>query len=488
MNGSAVRPGSRSGLTLALLAFTQFITAIDFDIVFVTLPAIGRGLGFSLQSLQGVVSAYTVVFGGFLLFGGRAADRLGARRMFVLGLVLFGISSLVAGLATTPTMLVVARAVQGMGAALLTPSTLKLIATTFAEGSARNRAMSIWGASGASGAAVGALGGGVLTSAFGWESVFFVNVPLVLVALLATPGLLSPDVPNARAVSFDLPGALLATFGATLLVFGLVNGPEYGWFTVRGVGALVPGVLLLGLFLLVESRVRDPLVPLRLFRNRNVVAAIVTIFLFMGTVGTQYYLFTTYLQDVLAYTPLQAGFAFLPLSIFSMVGAAKVVPILLNRWGNRITLIIGMTGVSASMVALPLGMSVTGTYWAVLPGVLLWGLFAGIAFPPMFVAVSTGVDAAEQGVASALASTSQYIGAAVGLAALVAVANIGLPKRPDVGPMTDTVGAGLQRAGLTSAGVTIAGALLVAFILRKSSIVVPTDEVPITGRMPTGRE
>ncbi|GAA4973643.1 MFS transporter [Pseudonocardia tropica] len=474
MSTAPPRSVARPGLTLALLAFAQFMTAIDFDIVFVALPEIGRDLGFSEQSLQTVVSAYTVVLGGFLLLGGRAADRLGARRVFVVGLAIFGLSSLVAGLADGPTVLVLARAVQGLGAALLTPSTLKLVAAHFEEGAARNRALAIWGAAGASGAAVGALGGGVLTSLLGWEWVFFVNVPLVVVSLVAAPVLLDRDA-GRHPGGFDLPGAVLATAGFTLVVLGLVSGPETGWLSVRGTGALVLGVVLVGLFLLVESRTRDPLVPLRIFGNRNVLAATVVIFVFMGTVGTQYYLFTTYLQSVLGYSPLTAGLAFLPLSICSMLASMKLVPLLLGRLGIRSTLVLGMTGVAASLAALALGMSVDGTYWAVLPGVLLWGTSAGLAFPPLFVSVSTGVVPEQQGVASALASTSQYLGSAVGLAALVAVATAGLG--PDATP--DAVVAGLRLAGWVAAAVTLVGVGLAAAILRpaRPAVVQPVQSV-----------
>ncbi|MCF7548619.1 MFS transporter [Pseudonocardia sp. WMMC193] len=461
MSAAPSRPVPRPRLTLALLAFAQFMTAIDFDIVFVALPEIGRDLGFSEQSLQTVVSAYTVVLGGFLLLGGRAADRLGARRMFVVGLAVFGVSSLAAGLAGDPTVLVLARAAQGLGAALLTPSTLKLLTAHFAEGPARTRALAIWGAAGATGAAVGALGGGVLTSLLGWEWVFFVNVPLTAVALAATPVLLGRDQTIGTG-GFDLPGAVLATAGFTLVVLGLVSGPDIGWLTARGLGAAVLGVVLVGVFVLVESRTRDPLVPLRLFRNRNVVAATVVIFVFMGTVGTQYYLFTTYLQTVLGYTPLAAGFAFLPLSVCSMLASMTLVPLLLDRLGIRTTLVLGMSGVAASLGVLSLGMSVGGSYWAALPGVLLWGASAGLAFPPLFVSVSTGVAPEQQGVASALASTSQYLGSAVGLAALVAVASAG--SGPDATP--DAVVAGLRLAGWVAAAVTLVGVGLAALILR----------------------
>lgn len=461
MSGPTPRSVPRPGLTLALLAFAQFMTAVDFDIVFVALPQIGRDLEFSEQSLQTVVSAYTVVLGGFLLLGGRAADRLGARRTFFAGLAVFGLSSLAAGLAEGPTALVLARAVQGLGAALLTPSTLKLVTTHFAEGAARNKALAIWGAAGASGAAVGALGGGVLTSLLGWEWVFFVNVPLMVIALASAPALLGKDAATGPG-GFDLPGAVLATAGFTLVVLGLVSGPEIGWLTVRGLAAVVLGVVLVGLFVLVESRTLDPLLPLSIFRNRNVVAATTGAFLFMGTVGTQYHLFTTYLQTVLGYTPLTAGFAFLPLSVCSLLASMKLVPLLLGRLGIRSTLVIGMTGVTVSMVVLALGMSVDGSYWAVLPGVLLWGTSAGLAFPALFVSVSTGVALERQGIASALASTAQYLGSAVGLAALVAVATAGVG--PDA--TSDSIVAGLRLAGLVAAALTLAGAVLAAIVLR----------------------
>lgn len=478
-NGSTHRPGR----TLALLAFAQFMTAVDFDIVFVALPEIGRSLGFSDVSLQTVVSAYTVVFGGFLLLGGRAADRLGARRVFVVGLALFGASSLAAGLADGPTALVAARAVQGLGAALLTPATLKLISSHFAEGTERNRAMAVWGAAGASGAAIGALAGGVLTSLLGWESVFLVNVPLVLVALVATPVLLAADVRAAGARDFDLPGALLVTAGATLVVLGLVSGPEAGWLSAPGAGALLVGAVLLALFVVVEARTRDPLVPLRLFANRNVLAAVTVVFVFMGTIGTLYYLFTTYLQDVLGYSPLQAGLAFLPLSLCSIAASILLVPLLLGRFGIRTTLVVGMTGVAASMVAMALGMSVGAGFWATLPAVLLWGTFAGLSFPPLFIAVSTGVPAEQQGVAAALASTSQYIGSAVGLAALVAVATAGVG--PAAGP--DVVVAGLRDASWVAAAVTLVGAVLAALILRAAPA--PADApVAALDEVRTGRD
>ncbi|WP_461152290.1 MFS transporter [Saccharopolyspora tripterygii] len=465
----------RPRAVLALLALAQLIVAVDFDIVFVALPQIGRELGFSVQSLQWVVSAYTVTLGGCLLVGGRAADRLGARHVFVAGTVIFGLSSLVGGLATRPEMLVAARAVQGLGAALLIPSTLKLINTSFEEGPARTGALAVWGIAGSSGAALGALGGGVLTGFLGWEWVLFVNVPFTLVALAAGFALLPTDRGRGRpnVSGFDLPGALLATAGSTLVVFGLVSGPESGWMTFRATGCLVFGVALLAVFLLLERRASHALVPLRMFRNRNLAVATAVAFVFMSAIATEYYVFTTYMQEVLGYSALATGLGFLPLSVLSMIGSGVVFPRLLKRWGLRVTLFTGMAGFGVSMAIFSTGISNGGSYWTAFPGVIAWALFAGIGFPPIFLAASTGTDADEQGVAAALASTSQYIGGAVGLAVLVGIANT------VAGTATAAAGAsvslhdalvdGLRTAGWVGTAVMVAGALLALAIPRDTA-------------------
>jgi len=324
MDISVGRPPRRPALALALLAFAQFVVALDYNIVYVALPDMGRELGFTAQSLQWVVSAYAVGFGGFLLFGGRIVDRFGARRTFVLGLTLFGLSCLAGGFAGTPGALVAARAVQGLGAALLTPATLALINTSFAEGAERNRALSVWGAAGSGGLAAGALLGGVVTNAWGWQWVLFLLVlPALGAAAAARPVLASGGGRAAGRGGFDVAGAVLATAGSSLLVLGLVSGPEVGWGSVRGAGALIAGLVLLALFVIVEKRTADPLVPLRLFGNRSLVTAIGVILVFQSALGGAYYLFTTYLQDVLGYNALQAGLAFVPLTLVSMAASLK---------------------------------------------------------------------------------------------------------------------------------------------------------------------
>ncbi|MFF3816107.1 MFS transporter [Streptomyces bluensis] len=449
-----------TGLLLALLAFAQFISAIDYNIVYVALPEIGREVGFDAQNLQWVVSGYAVAFGGFLLLGGRAADILGQRRMFTTALTLYGLASLVGGLVTEPGLLVAARAVQGLGGALLLPATLSLIATTFQEGTARNRALAIWGGAGAVGLALGSLLGGVLTNYLGWESVFYVNVPLAMGAAAAALAIIPKDAPRERGRGFDLAGGLTATIGFTALVFGVVQGPESGWASAETVIALLGGALFIGLFLIVEARTAHPLMPLRLFRNRSLVAAMGITFVFMGTFGAQYYFFTVYLQNVLHYSALTTGLAFLPSALVGMVGT-KLSEKLLGKVGPRTTIVTGLLVGAAGMAVLALGMSPNGGYPALLPGVILLSLGQGLAWTAMFVAATSGVDAHHQGIASAMASTTQQIGSAVGLAILVAIANSGV--------QTTTGGAlvpGLRTAGFAAGVLTLLG-VAIALTLRR---------------------
>ncbi|GGU58031.1 MFS transporter [Lentzea flava] len=466
MNTSVARAVRRRGLAIALLAFAQFVVALDYNVVYVALPDIGRALGFTPQSLQWVVSAYAVGFGGFLLFGGRVADRFGARRTFVLGLVLFGFACLAGGFAGSAEALVIARGVQGFGAALLTPATLTLINTSFAEGAERNRALSVWGAAGSGGLAAGALLGGVITNALGWQWVFFLLAPIALGAAAAARPVLAPGAARtATRGGFDVAGAVLATAGSSLLVLGLVSGPEAGWASLRGGGALIIGLLLLAVFVVVEWRTGDPLVPLRLFGNRSLVIAIGVILVFQSALGGAYYLFTTYLQDVLGYNALQAGLAFVPLTLVSMAASLKLTGTLLGRWGVRATLFAGMVVNGAGMVLLAAGMAVDAPFWTVLAGLLVWGLGGGLTFPAMFVAAASGVAPEEQGVASALATTSQQIGGAIGLAVLVAVANAGLDLHSGAASAPTAVVEGL-RAALVAGGIASLAGGLVAFLLK----------------------
>jgi EmrB/QacA subfamily drug resistance transporter len=482
VDASAPRGRPGLGLTLALLAFAEFMIAIDYNIVYVALPDIGRELDFSAHSLQWVVSAYAVTFGGLLLLGGRAADRLGARRVLLAAVALYGLSSLVGGLAGTPWLLIAARAVQGVGGALLFPTILTLINTTFPAGAERTRALAAWGAAGGGGLAAGALLGGVLTDYLGWDWVFFVNVPVAALILVATPRLLAPDAPRAdRYAGFDLTGGLLATAGVALVVFGLVSGPDSGWWSLRAAGTIALGAVLLAVFALLEVRLRTPLLPPRLLRYRSLSTAVLAVFVFSGTLAGEYYLFTTYLQGVLDYSPLSAGLAFLPLTLISMAGAGPLATTAVRTLGYGATLAIALLLCGIGIGLLVPAMSTDGSYPALLPGIAVWGIGGGIAFTVCFSAAGHGVAVEEQGVANAVASTAQQIGSAVGLAVIVAVASSGL----GTGTRPEQVVHGLRSGGLVAAIAAAVASLAIGLLLRDrpSARPVPGD----AGRADAGR-
>jgi EmrB/QacA subfamily drug resistance transporter len=419
--------GNRRTATLALLAFAMLIVSLDQYIVVVALPEIGRELDYSQQTLQSVISAYAVASAGFLLLGGRATDLLGRRRILVSGLALYAGASLAGGLAAAAEVQLAARAVQGLGGALVFPATLSLINTTFAEGRERNRALAVWGGSGAAGLVIGVLLGGVLTSAFGWEAVFFVNVPLAGLAVLLAFSLIAADPERELDRSFDLPGAISATLGVTLLVFALVQGPELGWSSPGILAAATAGVLLLGALVVIERRSRDPLVPARLLANRTLLAAIAIAFLFMATFGSVLYFLSIYFQDVRGYDALETGVAFL-LPTAVVVAGSSLAGRTATRFGLRPTLVTALAVGAVGAAALSLAMSPDGSYAALIPGLVLLSIGDGVVFTTMFIAAGTGVSNREQGVASAMAFTAAGVGAAVGLAVLVLIANAGTDR------------------------------------------------------------
>ncbi|HEU5128290.1 MAG TPA: MFS transporter [Glycomyces sp.] len=463
------RPAHR-GAVLALLAFAQMIIAIDYNIVFVALPEIGRSLDFGSQHLQLVVSAYAVAFGGFLLLGGRATDLFGRKRMFILGLVLFAGSSLLGALAVTPWMLIAARAVQGIGGAFLAPATLSLVTTSFAEGPERNRALAVWGGAGGFGMVLGSLLGGLLTELFGWQGVFYVMVVFTAAAMLAAGPLLPGGASTSRG-SFDLPGAVIGTAGSILLVFGLVQGPEAGWTSPATLLILTAAVVLLGLFLLIEARSRGPLMPLRLFGNRNLSSGSAVCFLFMATFGALAYFLTQFWQSVEGYSAWATGLAFIVPSGSVLIGtvlggrAATAIGI---RNGLLVGLALGTVGTVA--LALVLGQGVS---YAVLAGPLVvLSLGQGMVFTLMFAAATTGVAGEDQGIASGIATTGQQIGGAVGLAALIAIAAAtGGGDAADPAAYTDGV---LVATWAIGAGVALTA--LVALNLKRPTDQTTTDD------------
>ena len=421
-----VRAGKqRLGWSLALLAFANLIYALDINIVFVALPEIGRGLGFSGQSLQWVVSAYTVFCGGFLLLGGRAADLFGQRRMFIFALVLYALSSLLGGLAWSPVAIIIARAIQGIGGALLFPATLSLINRLFEEGPRRNRALAVWGGAGASGLTLGSLLGGVLTNAFGWEAVFYVNVLLAGIAVLGAFFIIPADRSGRGGRGFDLPGALTVTGGATLLVFVLVQGPEAGWGSAEIVVCAALAVLLLGAFALIEKRSPAPLMPFRLLRHRSLTLAMSITFIYMGTFGALPYFLTVLFQDVHGFTALQTGLAFIVPSLAIATGT-QLGERLASRIHTRATLLLGFGIGIVGTAIIPLGAYVGSSYLSIVPGIVVSGVGQGIVWTAMWIAASAGISQQEQGIASGMASTALNIGNAIGLALLIAAANSGV--------------------------------------------------------------
>ena len=411
--------GVRSkGLALALLATAQLILALDYSIVNVALPDIGPSLGFTAGRVQWVISAYALTYGGFLLLGGRTADLLGARRVWVGALVVFGIASTAGGLAVEPVLLIASRALQGTAGAFLFPATLALVDSTFTEGPERTRAISVWGSAGASGLALGVLAGGVLTGSFTWRAVFFVNVPIAIV-LVALARRFLPGQARRSGGRFDLPGAFLVTAGTMAIVFALVEAPTAGWLSPIAVGSAVVGIALLVAFVIVELRAESPLVPLRLLRVRSIRAGLYIAGAWMSSFGMQLYSLTIYLQEVLHEGPLRAGLSFLPLAISIVIGT-QVGGRLVGRLGIARTLAAGMA-FGAVGLFLYVRLPADGSLADLIPGMIVAGLGQGIAFTTLYVAASTGVPEGNEGVASAMAMTAQQLGGSIGLALLVAL-------------------------------------------------------------------
>lgn len=460
-------------LSLALLAFAQLMYSLDINIVFVALPEIGSGLGFSEHTLQWVVSAYTVCCGGFLLFGGRAADLLGQRRVFIGALWLYALSSLAGGLAWSPVVIVIARAIQGIGAALLFPATLSLINRLFEEGPSRNRALAVWGGAGASGLTLGSLAGGILTGVYGWPSVFFVNVLLAAIAICAAFFVLPKDSFQKERRSFDLPGAVTVTTGATLLVYALVQGPEEGWLSEHILLSLSLSVVFLLAFVAIEFRSPDPLMPVRLFRNRSLTTGMVITFIYMGTFGALPYFLTVMFQNTMKYSALQTGLAFIAPSLAIFVGT-QLGARLANSLSLRKVLLAGfLTGIAGTLALVPSAYS-GASYLTVLPGLVISGIGQGIVWTAMWVATGSGVKHYEQGVASGMASTTLNVGNAIGIALLVALSGSGTVSLHQVNS-TNSLQNALQLAFYLAAAGQIAGLFVSCLLPYKAATDLPAE-------------
>ncbi len=448
-------------LALALLAAAQFVVVLDASIVNVALPSIGRALRFSQDNLSWVVNAYTLFFGGFLLLGGRLADRLGRRRLFIVGMILFALASLAGGLAQSDVWLIVARAVQGLGAALVSPAALSIVTTTFAEGAERNKALGVWGAVAGSGGAVGVLLGGVLTKYAGWEWVLFVNAPIGLAAAFLAPRLLL-ESRDRSAKGFDVVGAVSVTAGLAVLVYALVDANNAGWGSARTLGLIAAALVLLAGFVAWERRTEGPLVPFSIFRLRTLRGSNVAGLLIGASLFSMFFFISLYLQQVLHYDALKAGFAYLPLAV-TIILSAGAASQLVTRIGFKTTLLIGLTFIIAGLVWFSRVSAPGGSYVGdVLFPSLLAAAGLGFSFVSVTIGAVTGVTDRDAGLASGLINTSQQVGGALGLGILVAVAN------STTGSAThDPVALtrGFQDAFLVGAGLTVIALVLSAVMI-----------------------
>jgi EmrB/QacA subfamily drug resistance transporter len=405
----------------ALLAVSFFMTVIDLTIVNVSLPTIGRDLHFTATSLQWVVTAYALTFGGFMLLGGRAADLLGRRRMLMAGLALFTAASLGAALSTGEVSLIASRAVQGLGAAIMLPAALSIVMNMFEEGAERNKALGIWGGLGAGGATVGVIAGGLLTRYAGWQYIFYLNVPIGVAALALAPRIVPDSRLAATRRRFDALGAIAGTGGLVLLVDAISQAPQYGWGATRTIAALAASAALLLAFLVIEARAKDPVLPLSIFRLRSLAGANVAGLLLGGSFFAFIFVGTLYMQEVLHYSALQTGLAWLAASLTS-IALAGVSQALVTRGGAKVVMAIGMTLIGAG-VMWATQVPVHGHFLANLAGpFVVAGAGTAFAFIPISIAALAGIKEHQAGLASGLLNTSQQLGGAIGIAIASSVA------------------------------------------------------------------
>jgi EmrB/QacA subfamily drug resistance transporter len=452
-------------LALGLLCVTQFVVVLDIAIVNVALPSIQEDLGFSQEDLQWVISAYSLVFGGFLLLGGRLADIVGRRSVFMVGLVIFSVGSLLCGLAWSDESLIAARALQGLGAATITPSALSILTTTFSEGRERNIALGAWGAVGGFGAAAGVLFGGILTDLLSWEWIFFVNIPVGIAALALSPVLLK-ESRDAHGQSHDIPGAVLVTAGLSLLVLGITQGRQWEWASAQTLGVFATSALLLVAFVVWENRQREPLVPLSIFRLQTLTAANVAGFIMGTALFSMFLMLTLYMQQVLGFSPIETGVGYLAVAGTAVIWA-NVAALAVNRVGVKPALILGMSLLTLGLLYFT-QVSVDGSYWADLfPGFLILGVAIPFAFVPITIAALAGTKPQEAGLASGLINTTQQIGGAVGIAILSTVAVSTTDDELAQGTavpvaLTD----GFVNAFWAGAAIAFAGLLVSIFLVR----------------------
>ena len=475
-------------LVLVLVCLAQFMVVLDATITNVALPSIQRDLGFSAADLQWVVNSYTLLFGGFLLLGGRMGDLIGRKRIFIAGVVVFSTASLLCGLSHSTGMLIAARALQGLGAALVSPAALSIITTTFEEGPDRTKALGVWSAIAAGGAAFGLLLGGVLTELLAWEWIFFVNVPVGIAAALLSlryvPESRAPDRPD----SFDIAGAVSVTAGLLVLVYAIVKAESFGWGSARTLGLLAAAFALLAAFVAIERRSHSPLIRLGIFRIRSLTIANLVLLAVGAGMFANFFFASLYVQQILGYTPIEAGLAFLPVTFGIGIGAGLAQQ-LIKRFDVRRIAVAGMVLAAIGLYVLSL-VPVDGTYLAnLLPGLIPMSIGMGLTFVPITLIATTNVSGNDAGLASGLFNTSQQVGGALGLAVLATLAAdktasvlAGLGRAPTPADQPAALVEGFQVAFTGAALLLALGAVVLALTLRASDTAnINPEEMPVVG-------
>jgi EmrB/QacA subfamily drug resistance transporter len=480
----SARGSSNPWIVLVLICLAQFMVVLDATITNVALPSIQKDLHMTESNLQWIVNAYALLFGGFLLLGGRAGDLIGRKRVFLAGVALFTVASLLCGLAQSETWLIVARGIQGLGAALVSPAALSIVTTTFREGAERTKAMGVWAAIAVGGGAVGLVLGGLLTEKLSWPWIFFVNVPVGIVALILSFRLVPESKDEEMHKSFDVAGATTVTGGLIALVYGIVRSSHSGWGSREVIGFMTLAAVLLVAFVFIERRSREPLVRLSIFNVRTIRGANVVMFVVGAGLFAQFFFNTLYVQRVLGYSPLEAGLAFLPFTAGIIVGAG-LSQRFLRVVGARELPVIGLALAALGML-LFLRLTPDGTYVRdLLPGIMLASVGMGLTFVPVTLIATSGIPDGDAGLASGIFNTSQQIGGALGLAVLSTIATSAttgaverLGHQPSPGEKASALVDGFHRAWLGSAILlAVGGALLLALLRRRDVVAASHGEV-----------
>ncbi len=463
---------SNKWVVLALLAMAQFMVVLDVTVVNVALPSMARELHFAASNLQWVITAYTLTFGGFLLLGGRAADLYGRRRIFIVAVSMFALMSLLTGLAATDTQVIIARAFQGLAGAFMSPAALSIVLTEFREGKERNTALGVWAAVAAGGSAVGVLLGGILTQYLNWRWNFFVNVPVGILVVFASFYLLPKHIGEEnKKLKLDLTGAATATAGLMSLVYGLSKAPADGWHSTTVWGFIAAAFVLLAAFVFNERRVAQPLMPLRIFKIRNVAGGNLTALAIACTLFSMFFFMTLYIQTVLGYGPAKSGVSFLPVTFVIGITSA-IVSKSVGKIGYKPFLVAGPAVLSIGLYTIAHTMKVGGNYWHnVFPGLAIVAFGMGLSFISMTLAATSGVPKHFSGLASGILNTSQQVGGAIGLAVLSAVYAITFtPSLISKIGLNQAKIHGFQSGLHVGAGLAVAAALIAFFVVRNSKV------------------